>query len=151
MKKILLFLTFMIPNIAYCCPSLAGTWTSSLDKFESFNKKWANVDPKPWSYMIQTQGLEVIKFTANNEMLISSPEVDLKIGERKIKRPSSTERVKFDILGCSKNSIVLTYERNGNVGISELHFENDDSYWVYMGRAGADGNSHIREYYTRNK
>lgn len=151
MKKILLLLTFMIPNIAYCCPSLDGTWTSSLEKFESFNKKWANVGAKPWSFMIQTQGLEVIKFTADNEMFISSPEVELKMGERKMKLPSSEERVKFDILGCTNNSIVLKYERNGKVGVSELHFENDDSYWVYMGRAGADGNSHIREYYTRNK
>ena len=151
MNKVLICLIFMVPSIGFCCPMLDGTWSSSLEKFESFNQRWAKVDNKPWIYMLQTQGLEVIKFKDNNKMVISFPEIELKMGDRKMKRPSSEQQIQFEVLACTDNSIVLQYERNGHLQISQLHFENDDTYWVYMGAADSDGNSHIREYYTRNK
>jgi hypothetical protein len=149
MKKILICLSFMIPNVAFSCPSLEGTWSSSKEKFESFNKRWANVDNKAWSFMVQTQGHEVITFTGNTKMLIATPELELTMGDRKIKRPSQEERINIDVLGCTDKNIVLKYERNGEVKISQLHFENDDTFWEYMGVAGRSGNGHIREYYTK--
>jgi hypothetical protein len=151
MKKILVCLSFMIPSVAFCCPSLEGTWSSSLEKFESFNVKWANVEDKPWSYMSQTQGYETIIFNSNNEMLISTPAIEVKIGEKVMKMPSKSEQISFDVLGCTDKDIVLKYERYGKVRISQLHFDNADTYWEYMGVSGRDGNSHIREYYTKTK
>ncbi|WP_102798843.1 hypothetical protein [Bowmanella denitrificans] len=151
MKRVLMCLSVMIPSVGYCCPSLDGTWTSSIEKFESFNKKWANIEDKAWSFMIQTQGIEVIKYNGENKMSINSPEIEIKVGEKKMKRPPSEERITFNVLGCTSKSIAMQYERYGEKKISQLHFENEDTYWVYMGSAGTDGNSHIREYYTRNK
>ena len=60
----------MMPSIGFCCPALEGTWSSSSEKFEFFNKRWANVDEKAWSFMTQTQGHEVIMFKNKNNMLI---------------------------------------------------------------------------------
>jgi len=151
MKKILICLSFMMPSVAPACPLLEGTWSSSLEKFEHFNKRWANIDKKAWSFMVQTQGHEVITFKGNTEMIIATPELELSMGERKIKRPSKEERINIDVLGCTDKNIVLKYERNGEVKISQLHFESDNTYWEYMGVAGRSGNGHIREYYTRTK
>ncbi len=151
MKKLLTCLPFLIPSVGFCCPSLEGTWSSSIQNFESFNKKWANIDDKAWSYMTQTQGHEVIVFNNMKEMLISTPEIEVKMGERKVKLPPKKEQINFSILGCTDNSVVLQYERYGKAQISQLHFENDNTYWEYMGAPGSDGNSHIREYYTKAK
>ncbi len=151
MKKTLLLLSVIVPSIGYCCPSLEGTWSSSLEKFASFNKQWANVENKPWSYMTQTQGHESINFTGKNEMVISSPATAIKMGNRTIEHPASEERITFDILGCTEKSIALQYKRYGKTEISQLHFENENTYWIYMGAAGSDGNSHIREYYTKSQ
>ncbi|MFT6991394.1 MAG: hypothetical protein ACJASL_003381 [Paraglaciecola sp.] len=139
----------MIPNIAFSCPSLEGTWSSSLDKFESFNKRWANIDNRAWSYMTQTQGHEIIIFNGDKEMFISTPEIEVKMGEKAMKLPSKEERLSLDVLGCTDKSMVIKYERYGKTHISQLHFENDNAYWEYMGASGSDGNSHIREYYTK--
>ncbi len=109
----------MIPSVGFCCPSLEGTWSSSIQKFETFNKRWANVDNKAWSFMVQTQGHEVIMFKGNTEMIIVTPEIEIKIGDRKIKRQSKEERINIDILGCTDKSIVLKYERNGKVKINQ--------------------------------
>ncbi|WP_197411223.1 hypothetical protein [Colwellia sp. TT2012] len=119
MKTILICLSFMIPSVGFCCPSLEGTWSSSIQKFETFNKRWANVDNKAWSFMVQTQGHEVIMFKGNTEMIIVTPEIEIKIGDRKIKRQSKEERINIDILGCTDKSIVLKYERNGKVKINQ--------------------------------
>lgn len=149
MKKILIGLSFMIPSVGFCCPTVEGAWSSSIEKFKTFNKRWANVDDKAWSFMIQTQGHEVITFKNNKEMIITTPELELKMGDKKIKRPSKEERINIDILGCTDKSIVLKYERDGKVKISQLHFDNDDTFWEYMGVAGRSGNGHIREYYNK--
>lgn len=151
MKKVAICLSLLFPSVGFACPSIEGTWVSSLEKFESFNQQWANVEDKPWSFMIQTQGREIISYRDNAEMVIDSPETELEVGDKTITRPSSLERVPFSLLGCTENSVALQYERYGKKEISQLHFENDDLYWVYMGAAGADGNSHIREYYSRQK
>jgi hypothetical protein len=149
MKKILIFMCVVASNVAIACPSLDGKWISSLEKFDQFNKRWANVDTKAWSFMVQTQGHERIEYMGNKEMVVRSPEIELKIGENKMQRPSSEEHINFDILACTDKNIVMKYVRYGAVQISTLHFENKDTYWVYMGTADSDGNSHIREYYTR--
>lgn len=149
MKKLLIGLSFILPSVGSCCPSLEGTWSSSIDKFEFFNKKWANIDEKAWSFMAQTQGREVIIFSDMKEMFIATPEIEVKMGERKMKIPSKEENISFNILGCTDKSIVLEYERYGKIQISQLHFENENTYWEYMGTSGGDGNSHIREYYTK--
>jgi hypothetical protein len=151
MKKLLICLPFIIPSVGFCCPSFEGTWSSSIQKFESFNKKWANIDDKAWSYMTQTQGHEVIVFNNMKEMVISTPEIEIKMGERKMKFAAKKEQINFSILGCTDNSIVLQYERYGKAQISQLQFENANTYWEYMGDPGSDGNSHIREYYTKAK
>ena len=149
MKKLLIGLSFMIPSVGFCCPSLEGTWSSSIQKFESFNKRWANIDDKAWSFMTQTQGHEVVVFNNMKGMLIATPEIEVKMGERKMKLPSKEEQIDFNILGCTDKSIVLEYERYGKAQISQLHFEDDNTYWEYMGTSDSDGNSHIREYYTK--
>ena len=151
MKKLLICFYFIIPSVGFCCPLLEGTWTSSLQKFESFNKKWANIDKKAWSFMIQTQGQEVIEFNNSNEMLISTPEIEIKMREKTIKLPKTTEKIKFNILGCTNQSIVLKYDRYGQAQITQLHFDDSSTYWEYMGVSGSDGNSHIREYFTKTK
>jgi len=151
MKKIFIYLSLIIPSVTLACPSLDGKWLSSLEKFNQFNMRWANVDTRAWSFMVQTQGRELIEYKNSNEMVISFPEIEIKIGDKKMERPASKELVNFNILGCSEKNIVLKYERNGKTHLSNLHFENKDTYWVYMGKVGSDGNSHIREYYTRNK
>jgi len=141
----------MIPSVAFCCPSLEGTWLSSLEKFESFNKKWANIDKRAWSYMSQTQGYETIIFKDNKEMFVSTPEIAMKMGDKVMQIPSKEEQISFNVLGCTDNSIVLQYNRYGNTQISHLQFENGTTYWEYMGTSDSDGNSHIREYYTKTK
>jgi len=141
----------MIPNVAFACPSLEGTWSSSIGKFESFNKRWANIDDNAWSFMVQTQGKEIITFNANTSMIIVTPELEFNMGGNKIKRPSKKEHIKIDVLGCTDTNIVLKYERDGEVKISQFHFENDDTFWEYMGVAGKSGNGHIREYYSKIK
>ena len=151
MKKILICLSLMVPSVGFCCPVLEGTWSSSIEKFESFNKRWANVEDKAWSFMTQTQGYEVIAYKGNNEMTISSPKMEIKIGAKKMERPASKEHLNFNVLGCTDKSIVLKFERNGKEQIAQLFFENDDTYWTYMGTADGSGNSHIREYYTRKQ
>ncbi|WDE07589.1 hypothetical protein SG34_012280 [Thalassomonas viridans] len=149
MKKIFIFLPFLAPDIAFSCPSLQGTWLSSLEKFESFNNRWANIDDRAWSFMEQTQGHEIIKFNDNNEMLVSTPEIEVKVGEKTMKLPPNEERINFSVLGCTDKSIALKYQRYGKMRISQLHFENDNTYWEYMGTSASDGNSHIREYYVK--
>lgn len=144
-------MSFLLPNVAFSCPSLQGSWSSSLEKFESFNKKWANVDNSAWSFMEQTQGHEIITFNSSTEMLVVTPEIEVKLGEKTMKLPAKEERINFSVLGCTQQSIVLQYQRYGKAQISQLHFENDNTYWQYMGAAGSDGNSHIREYYTKTK
>jgi len=139
----------MIPNVAFSCPLLEGSWLSSAENFEAFNKRWANVDSQAWSFMVQTQGHEVITFKGNTKMIIVTPELEIKMGDRKIKRPPKEERIDIEVLGCTDENIVLKYERNDEVKISQLHFENDDTFWEYMGVAGRSGNGHIREYYTK--
>ena len=139
----------MVPSVGFCCPSLEGTWSSSIEKFETFNKRWANVDHKAWSFMVQTQGHEDITFINNKEMIIVTPEIEIKMGNKKIRQPSKKERITINVLGCTDKNIVFKYERNGKVKISQLHFENDDVFWEYMGVVGRNGNSHIREYYTK--
>jgi hypothetical protein len=151
MKKILICFSLMIPNVAFSCPLIEGSWSSSVEKFEAFNKRWAKVDSKAWSFMVQTQGHEVITFNDNTKMIIVTPELELKMGDRKIKRPPKEERIAIEVLGCTDENIVLKYERNGEVKISQLHFENDDTFWEYMGVAGRSGNGHIREYYTKTQ
>ncbi|NQZ80884.1 MAG: hypothetical protein HRT52_07690 [Colwellia sp.] len=151
MKKLLIGLSFMIPSVAFCCPSLEGTWSSSLEKFESFNKKWANIDKRAWSYMSQTQGYETIIFKDNKQMFVSTPEIAMKMGDKVMQLPSKEEQISFNVLGCTDNSIVLKYNRYGKTHISHLQFENDNTYWEYMGTSDSDGNSHIREYYTKTK
>jgi hypothetical protein len=151
MKKILIGLSLVISTVTFACPSLDGKWLSSFEKFDQFNKRWANVDAKAWSFMVQTQGRELIEYKNNNEMIFTSPEIEIKIGDNTMKRPPSEETVKFNTLGCTEKNIVLKYERNGEAHLSTLNFENKDTYWVYMGKVGSSGNSHIREYYTRNK
>jgi len=151
MKKILICLSLMIPSVAFSCPLLEGPWSSSKEKFEAFNKRWANVDSKAWSFMVQTQGHEVITFRDNTKMIIVTPELELKMGDRTIKQPPKEERINIEVLGCTDKSIVLKYKRNDKVKISQLHFENDDTFWEYMGGAGKSGNGHIREYYTKTR
>ncbi len=151
MKKVVIGLSLLIPSIGFACPSLDGTWSSSKEKFVEFNKRWANVESKAWNFMIQTQGMETIEFKASGNMEISTPEIELVMGEKTIKRPASKEQIKFSVLGCNANSIVLKYERNGKARISHYKFENENTYWEYMGSPGRSGNGHIREYYTKNQ
>jgi hypothetical protein len=150
-KQLLIALSLLVPCIGYTCPTLDGTWTSSKEKFVEFNKRWANVESKAWNFMIQTQGIETIEFKASGNMIIDTPEVELVMGKNKIKRPSSKEQTTYKILGCNSNSIVLEYQRNGKTQISHLQFDNDNTYWEYMGKPGRSGNGHIREYYTREQ
>lgn len=149
MKKVVVALSLLIPSIGFTCPSLDGKWSSSKEKFVEFNKRWVNVESKAWSFMIQTQGIETIEFKSSGIMVISTPEVELVMGNKKIKRPESKEKINFSILGCNASSIVLKYERNEKTQISYIQFENDSTYWEYMGKPGRSGNGHIREYYTR--
>jgi hypothetical protein len=148
MVKILIGLSFIIPSIAFGCPAIEGKWLSSLEKFESFNKKWAKIDDRAWAFMSQTQGYETILFN-NKEMLISTPEIEVKVGEKSMKLPSKEEQISFNVLGCTDKSIVLKYERYGKIHISQLQFDSDNTFWEYMGTPDSDGNSHIREYYTK--
>lgn len=141
----------MIPTVGYCCPSLEGTWSSSIEQFMNFNERWANVDEKAWSFMVQTQGHENITFKNNKEMIIVTPDFEINLGGKKIKVPAKEERININVLGCTDSNIVLKYERNGSEKISQLHFEDNGGFWEYMGVAGRDGNSHIREYYSKNK
>lgn len=149
MKKLILTFSLMIPNIVSACPDLEGTWLSSKEKFVEFNKKWANVETIAWDFMLQNQGIETIEFKPDNTMVISTPEVELVVGERKVKSPASKESIDFSILGCNKRSIAIMYERYGETQISKFHFENPNIYWEYMGVAGRSGNGHIREFYTK--
>ena len=151
MKKLLISLSLLVPSVAFSCPSLDGTWTSSIQKFELFNKKWANIEDKAWSFMTQTQGHEVIEFNDMKEMIIVTPKIEIKVGDRSMKVPAKREQINFDVLGCTDKSIVLKYERAGKARISKLHFDNNNTFWEYMGVSGSDGNSHIREYYTKTK
>ncbi|MEW6997412.1 hypothetical protein AADZ86_06895 [Colwelliaceae bacterium BS250] len=151
MKKILVCLSLLVPSVGFCCPTLEGTWSSSLEKFESFNKRWANVEDKAWSFMTQTQGYEVITYKDNNAMTISSAAMEIKIGDKKMQRPASKEQLDFNVLGCTAKSMVLKFERNGKEQIAQLFFESADTYWTYMGTAEGSGNSHIREYYTKKQ
>ncbi len=139
----------MIPNVGLCCPVLDGTWSSSIEDFKTFNKRWANIDDKAWSFMMQTQGHENITFKNNKEMIIVTPEIVIKMGDKEMKRPPKEERININILGCTDKSIILKYERNGKAKISQFHFEGKGTFWEYMGVAGRGGNSHIREYYTK--
>lgn len=68
-----------------------------------------------------------------------------------MKQPPKEEQINFDTLGCTNKSIFLKYQRYGKTQISQLHFDNDNTYWQYMGALGSDGNSHIREYYIKTK
>lgn len=139
-----------IPSAAFCCPSIEGTWLSSLEKFETFNSKRAKIDDKAWTFMSQTQGYESITFNKKH-MFISTPEIAVKIGGKSMKLPAKEEKIGFTVLGCTDKSIVLKYQRYGKTHISQLQFENDETYWEYMGAPDSDGNSHIREYYTKAK
>lgn len=149
MKKLILCLSLVLPNIAMSCPTLTGTWTSSSEKFELFNKKWANVEDNAWAFMTQTQGKEVITFNNKQEMRINTPDIEITMGEKTMTMPAKEERINYSILGCTDSSIVLQFERYGKTQISQLHFENETTYWEYMGNSQNDGNSHIREYYTK--
>ncbi|MFY8350569.1 hypothetical protein AAEU29_08560 [Pseudoalteromonas sp. SSM20] len=149
MKKIIICLSLMLPNIAVSCPTLEGTWTSSIEKFKSFNKKWANLDARAWAFMSQTQGHELIEFNSKKEMRISTPEIQVKMGEKAITMPAKEELINYSVLGCNDTSIVLQFDRYGKTQISQFHFENETTFWEYMGSAKSDGNSHIREYYIK--
>ena len=142
-------MSLIMPNVALACPSLEGTWSSSLEKFKTFNERWASIDDKAWSFMVQTQGHEVITFEGNTVMNIATPELELSMGNKKIKRPAQKERIDINVLGCTDKTIVLKYERSGEIKISQLHFDNDGLFWEYMGVAGRSGNGHIREYYVK--
>ena len=151
MKYIAAGLLVIVSSISNACPVLDGNWSSSREKFIDFNQTWANVEPNAWQFLLQNQGLEIIEYKANNHMVINTPEVELTMGDKKITSSASTENINFNVLGCTENSVVIAYERYGQVQISQLHFEDKDTYWMYMGEAGRSGNGHIREYYTRVK
>jgi len=152
MKKVLICLSlFLLPNAAFSCPVLEGEWRSSKDKFTEFNTQWANIESKAWHFMSQTQGLEIIKYQSDGKMIISTPEFELKMGEKVFKKEATEEKLNFQILGCDLNSVVLKYERSGKEQISHIQFENDNTYWEYMGKPGRSGNGHIREYYSKIK
>lgn len=148
-KKILIGMCLLIPHISYSCPALEGKWLSSVDKFQQFNRQWAHIEDKAWAYMMQTQGKEIINYQTDNVMVITSPEMVISMAGQNITQASSEEKIKFDVLGCTPQSIVIKYERYSQVNISHLQFENDNTYWEYMGTANNSGNSHIREYYTK--
>ena len=149
LKTLACAVVILSPVAGAACPNMEGTWQSSKEKFVAFNKTWANVEERAWAYMLQTQGLEHIVFAPDGQMIIRTPGFELKMGERTIPRPSQEEKINFDVLGCTEKSIVIKYERYGSERISQLHFDSDDSYWVYMGTPGSDGNSHIREFYYK--
>ena len=151
MRVVLLGLSLLLPIGTQACPVLSGEWISSKEKFTSFNKKWANVEPQAWSFMLQTQGKEVVEFTADNQMLITTPEIALKMGEKTITLPASKERIAIKILGCTPDSTVIQYERYDKVHLTHMNFENQNVFWQYMGNPQQDGNSHIREFYVRKR
>lgn len=151
MKNLFICFSLIVPSIGFCCPTLDGKWASSLQEFELFNKKWANVDANAWSFMMQTQGHEVIEFNDKNEMLITTPEIKFEMGTKKMTLPAKKELITFDIIGCTENSIALKYERYGKAHITQMHFEKEHTFWQYMGSTGSDGNSHIREFYVKAK
>ena len=151
MRIVLLGLSLLLPISAKGCPALNGKWMSSLEKFTSFNKKWANVEEQAWSFMLQTQGKEAIEFTVDNLMLITTPEIALKRGEKTITLPASEERIEIEILGCTPDSTVIKFERYDKVHIAHLNFENKNVFWQYMGVPRQDGNSHIREFFVKKR
>ena len=151
MRIALLGLSLLLPISAQSCPALIGEWESSLEKFTSFNKKWANVEEQAWSFMLQTQGKELVEFTVDNQMLITTPEIALKRGDKTVTLPASEERIAIKILGCTADSTVIQYERYDKEHIAHLNFENKNVFWQYMGVPRQDGNSHIREFFVKKR
>lgn len=142
-------LVLSIPSISFACPVLEGTWLSSKALFINFNKQWANIEKPAWNFMLQSQGLEKIEFTSTRKMIIRTEKSAIIMGSKTIERPSTTEVLDFEVLGCTPQSMVIQYTRHEKPQISQLQFENDNTYWEYMGKPGRSGNGHIREYYTK--
>ena len=113
----------MIPSLGFCCPSLEGTWTSSIQKFESFNKKWANIDDKAWSFMTQTQGHETIVFNTNTNAIA----LPLLIGDEGVITTSRFILEKDTDLRLDEDDTT-----NSDVDIIEISYTTE---FVYVSRA----------------
>ena len=151
MKIALLAVIVILPGVSIACPDLEGTWFSSKEKFIEFNQRWANIDTKAWSFMLQTQGLERIEFAAENKMTINTPESEIKLGERNITNKAKTEEINYRVLGCSEKGVVIEYRRYGDAQISHFQFDDQNTFWEYVGRPGQSGNGHVREFFTRKQ
>ena len=149
MKVVFITLALLLPQLSFACPLLAGKWQSSLEQFKQFNQRWANIDARPLSFMLQTQGKETIEYASDKQIKITGRAHQITMGERTLNIPSFAEESAYQSLGCTENSIAIKTKVADKWQISLLNFVTEDMYWVYMGDPESDGNSHIREFYIR--
>lgn len=138
----------MLSSETFACPDFHGQWKSSKKDTLEFIKLWVKMEPKSLDFTKQIIGTMHISYDEKS-LKISDISRQIKVNGKLSIWGGTEEIVAYELLGCTDNQVVLKYELFDQEVIYILNFENEDTYWIYVGTPSFSGNAHYREFFVR--
>ena len=136
------------PNSAIT--KLIGTWKSNKELTNKFNHEKSRLTEKQIKFLEQIMGRLVIEYDRDGMAISSMPEYELNMNGNKVKMESNMEVEPYKIIAFDEEYLIMETQSEWlGKHIYRITFENDNTYWIYLGDGGFS--LHAREYFTRIK
>src|SRR5687767_8336958 len=133
MKRIVISFLLVFPISALCCPSYIGKWKSSREMTMEFNNKFSAAEPKNSELLPQITGTATIEFTKKKLIFTDIPSRKIVIHGKESEWAGTNEAVSYMLLGCTDSTIAIKYSLYNTEFISQLYFQDANTYWEYLG------------------
>ena len=149
MKKIILTLSIVF-SIAFSacghsCPSILGEWQSSRELSYEYAKSAEGITENQLEFISQAFGHLKFTYYPKYALQHETPEFPIVINGKNHPMSFEEKHQKVKYLKCTKELVVVRFITDEKeIEIMELHFVNENTFWVSSG-------SKIREYFIRNK
>ena len=132
---------------------LIGKWVSDRDMTISFVKKHLKRTDEQLEVLAQMFGRMVIVIDKEGQYSINYPDHEIQTQKKSYEMEGFEAEGSYKVLGTDKNStaIKLNASNKDDGKIELIHFVSEDVIWIYSGGDEFLEDSHIREYFRRNK
>jgi hypothetical protein len=128
---------------------LSGKWRSDLELTTNFNENHAILTERQKKLFSQLFGQMEVTYLRPGQCEVFMPKNKTDTGNKAIESDESKVVSEFKIIYKNENQIVILYN-DCLLGkkVSILNFDNDNTYWIYIGESGLF-DTHIREYFKK--
>jgi hypothetical protein len=116
-----------------------------------FNNKYSPTEPKNSELLPQITGTLTTEYTENNIIFTDIPSRKISIHGKEREWKGINETVSYVLLGCTDSTVAIKYSLYNTEFISQLYFQDKNTYWEYLGNTNPVMNAHSREYFVREE